>query len=203
VTIPEGHPRAHTGLLTHAALISKKSDGDSIAQRGNWLRNTYLCRGLAVPPEIAATFGERLVGLTRTQIVRERNTDDTCRGCHAMIDPIGVGFEAFDDSGRYQEGVDITPFGITPALPDVQTNSEFTSIAELSSKLRALPEVAACVTERVFLFAHGREPSAQDRCYLERAANAFRESGHDFRALVRALVEAPELRLRRVPTESP
>src|SRR5690606_14600733 len=41
--IPADHPRANTGLLTHASLLIAKTDGDRISIRGNWLRNTFLC----------------------------------------------------------------------------------------------------------------------------------------------------------------
>jgi hypothetical protein len=196
VAIPAGHPRAGSGLLTHASLIGAKSDGDRISIRGNWLRKTFLCKPLAVPPEVAEDFGELLVGLTRVEIVKKRNMEAACKGCHAAIDPIGVGFERFDDSGRFDPSADLAVFGLTPAFPDAK--ADFDSIAELAQLLRDDPGVAACLTQRVFLYANGREPTRADSCAVEAATTAF-SGGHDFRALLRGLVETPAFRLRRAP----
>jgi hypothetical protein len=197
VQIPAGHARAGTGLLTHASLLSAKSDGDRIAIRGNWLRKTFLCKSLEVPPEVAEDFGELLVGLTRVEIVKKRNAEAACKGCHAAIDPIGIGFERFDEAGRFDASVDLTPFGLTAAFPDA--NAEFDSIAELSALLREDPQLGACLTARVFLYANGREPTRADSCAVEASNRAFGASSHDFRGLLRGLVEAPGFRLRRAP----
>lgn len=202
VHIPSDHPRAGAGLLGHASLLSKKSDGDAIAQRGNWLRSTFLCQHLEIPAAVAATLGERLVGLTHTEIVRERNSDGACRGCHAVIDPIGVGLDAFDATGRFDPDYKVPDYGITPALPDAP-DPEFKSVAELSKKLEALPQVASCLTARTFLFTHGREPDTRDRCAIEQAQRDFEASGYDFRALVESLVSSPAFVLRRAPAGTP
>src|SRR5690606_12655532 len=202
VEFPVGSPRANTGLLTHASLLSAKSDGDSISIRGNWVRRTFLCQHMALPPDFAETIGERLVGLTRVQIVEKRNTEVECKGCHALIDPIGVGFAAFDATGRYDETVDITQYGIAPALPGAPDPNTFSSIAELSEKLRSMPEVSECLASRAFLYGGGREPVAADACTLESATRAFTSSGN-FAALLAGIIEAPEFRLRRAPAATP
>lgn len=198
VEIPAGHPRSGAGLLTHASLLSKKTDGDQVALRGNWLRSTFLCRGLHIPEAIAATFGERLVGLTHTEIVRERNADPACSGCHAAIDPIGVGLDAFDATGRFDPTYVRPDYGIEPALPDAP-NPSFNTVDELSVKLKNLPEVTQCLTRRTFLFAYGREPGARDRCTLAAANEAFVASNHDYKVLVQTLLNSSALHLRRAP----
>ena len=200
--IPAGHVRAGTGLLTHPSLISAKSDGDLIAIRGNWLRQTFLCRHLAVPPDLSDLIGELLVGLTRVEIVKTRNSNAACKGCHSVIDPVGIGFAQFDPLGRFDKAFDIGVFGIAPGLPDAP-NPPFGSIAELSSKLRELPEVSACLSNRVFLYANGREPERADTCGVEGASQSFAQNGNDFAALLKGLVAAPTFRLRRAPVAGP
>jgi hypothetical protein len=198
VTFGADHVRAASGLLTHPSLLSAKRDGDLIAIRGNWLRSTFLCEHLGLP-EDADTIGERLVGLTRTEIVQMRNTEGECAGCHAMIDPIGVAFAAFDATGRFDETVDIAEFGVDPALPDAATPG-FATLAELSQKLHEMPQVPACLAARTFLYVHGRTPNGPDGCAVERASRDFVDTNYDFAALLRGLIEAPAFRLRRPPT---
>jgi hypothetical protein len=198
VTFSTDHVRTGSGLLTHPSLLSAKRDGDLIAIRGNWLRGTFLCEHLGLPAD-ADQIGDRLVGLTRVEIVQMRNTEVTCAGCHASIDPIGVGLAAFDGTGRFDETVDISEFGVIPALPDA-VPAEFTTIAELSAKLRALPQVPACLASRTFLYVHGRAPNGPDGCAVQRASEGFVNANYGFPALIRSLVEAPAFRLRRPPT---
>lgn len=194
--IPTSHVRASTGLLTHASLLGAKSDGDMIALRGKWLRHTFLCSNMEVPAAVAEQLGELLVGLTRVQIVKERNARAECKACHQIIDPIGVGLAAFDRAGRFDETVDITEFGIAPALPDAPEPA-FASVAELAAKLRAMPEVSACLTRRTFLYVNGRDPAAADQCTVQGAGERFSESGNAFTALVRGLLQDRSFRLRR------
>jgi hypothetical protein len=198
VTFGADHVRADSGLLTHPSLLSAKRDGDLIAIRGNWLRSTFLCEHLGLPSD-ADTIGERLVGLTRTEIVQMRNTEQECSGCHAAIDPIGVGFAAFDATGRFDATVDLAEFGVTPALPDAAM-PEFSTIAELAQKLRELPQVPACLASRVFLYVHGRTPNGADGCAIERASRGFVDADYAFPALLEGLIQAPAFRLRRPPT---
>ena len=202
-TFPTGHPRANTGLLTHPSLLAAKRDGDLIAIRGNWVRRTFLCQSLSIPPDIAEALGEMLVGLNRVQIVQKRNTETACKTCHAAIDPIGIGFVQFDQSGRFDAKIDGAAYGIASALPDAAPDAAFANLAELASKLRAMPEVAGCVAEKVFTYANGREPQYADRCAVSAAATAFAEDGNSFPALLAGLIDAPAFRLRRAPMVTP
>jgi hypothetical protein len=198
VTFPAGHPRENSGVLTHPALLSMKTDGDPIAIRGNWLRKTFLCQHVPVPADLAALIGDRLKGLGPEQIVQARNTEEACKGCHALIDPVGMGFAKFDATGRYDETVDIAAYGVAPGLPDAAVPA-FASVAELSTKLRELPAVSACLASKAFLYVNGHEPSTEDACTLDAASKAFSAGGQSFTGLLKGLVEAPEFRLRKAP----
>jgi hypothetical protein len=198
VTFPAGHPRENSGVLTHPALLSMKTDGDPIAIRGNWLRKTFLCQHVTVPADLAALIGDRLKGLGPEQIVQARNSETACKGCHALIDPVGVGFAKFDVTGRYDERVDIAAYGVAPALPDAPEPA-FSSVAELSLKLRELPAVSACLASKAFLYVNGHEPDAEDACTIDAASKAFSAGGQSFTGLLKGLVEAPEFRLRKAP----
>lgn len=203
VDFPAGNVRENSGLLTHASLLGAKSDGDLIAIRGNWLRKTFLCEELAPPPDLADQIGELLVGLTRTEIVNQRNVMSQCKGCHSLIDPIGMGFAKFDQSGRFDAAIDISALQITPALPDAPSEPAFSSLAELGEKLKGLPGVPECVAKRAFLYVNGREPTSADACTVATISDAFSKGGKSFPALVAGIVEAPAFRLRRAPGVTP
>jgi hypothetical protein len=196
LTIPADAVRASTGVLTHASLLSAKRDGDLIAIRGNWLRTSFLCEQIEPIDLTAAT--EDLVGLTRVEIVEVRNMRPDCNGCHGQIDPIGVGFAAFDATGRFDETADPGVYGIDPAVPDIE-NGSFSSIAELAQKLALEPRVSECLAKRAFLFINGRLPAEADACAVAEAQRGFVAANHGFANLLASLVTSPAFRVRRAP----
>lgn len=197
--LPSADPRANSGLLSHASLLSAKGDGDLISIRGNWLRKTFLCESLELPPDLADTIGEVLVGLDRVGIFEARNTLGDCSVCHAQIDPIGLGLFVFDRRGIFDPTVDLDIYGMRPAFPDAPSPNTFETMAELSQSLSELPAVPSCMTERTFLYVNGREPSSADVCATERVSADFAASGHGFRSMLASLVGSSEFRLRRAP----
>ncbi len=203
IDFAEGDPRAHSGILTHASLLSAKSDGDLIAIRGNWLIRTFLCEEIHIPPDLADTIGELLVGLDRVGIVEARNTRNECAGCHGLIDPIGIGFASFDRTGIFDPEEDPSIFGIDAALPLAPEPNDFSNVGELSAQIASLPEVPRCLTERAYLYMNGREPTEADECSIEQTSQRFAEDGHDLTRLLQALVEDPSFRLRRAPELTP
>jgi len=193
---PAKDVRAGTGVLTHPSVLAAKRDGDLISIRGNWLRHTFLCSSLTLAPDVAENLGNLLAGLNHVEIVKKRNTEGACKGCHAQIDPIGVGFEQFDKAGRFDAKVDASVYGIPPALPDAE-DGRFTTVAELATKLRAMPEVSSCLASKVFIYTQGRDPENADACQLEAASKTFADNGNNFSAMLRGIVTSPAFRTRR------
>jgi hypothetical protein len=203
VDFADGDVRARSGILTHASLLGAKTDGDLIAIRGHWIRRTFLCEELTPDAAVTDEIDTVTEGLTRTEIVNTRNELPQCVGCHASIDPIGIGFAKFDAAGRYDASLDVAGIDVMPALPDAPAPNGFVSVGELASKLRALPVIPACVADRAFIYVNGRMPEAADACSVASVSQAFVAGGQTFPALIAGLVEAPAFRLRRPPTATP
>lgn len=198
-TFSGDEPRADAGILGHASLLSQKSDGDKISVRGNWVRKTFLCEELEIPQAIADSLGEELVGLTSIQIIEKRNTQSQCAGCHSIIDPIGVGLAQFDTTGRFDETVDLAEYPIAPGFPEAP-EPNFASLGELAQKVQAMPELAECLTERVFVYTQGRHATGSDACTTEGATDTFSGSGNGFAKMLEGLILTDTFRLRRAPS---
>ncbi len=198
VTFPAGHPRENSGLLTHAALISAKSDADLISYRGKWLRGAFLCQKLEVPSGLLDELASELSGLTYLQVVEKRNSQQPCAGCHALIDPVGVGFAQYDSAGHYDPQVSPSDYGLTPRFEGAPQPA-FQSLAQLSAQLKQMPELASCMAEKAFVYTQGRFPGPEDRCALEAVGKRFADGGFAFPTLLAALVQSPSFRLRRAP----
>ncbi len=197
--LTENDPRAHSGILGHASILSQKTDGDKISVRGNWVRSTFLCQELEIPAAIADTLGEQLVGLTSMEIIAKRNEEAACRGCHSAIDPIGVGLAQFDATGRFDATVDLSAYPIDPLFPGAE-DPTFDSLSDLAQTLRSMPELNECLTESAFVYAFGRHAYAADACAFEGATNGFVGESGSFASLIFNLVVSDGFRLRRAPT---
>lgn len=198
VEIPEGHDRAHSGFLTHAAILSAKRDGDRIAHRGAWVQSTFLCIDLQLPTALLDAVSDELEGLTFNQIFEKRNTDPACANCHALIDPIGVGLAAYDEAGRFTPDFDPSEFSIGARLP--QADAEFSTAGELAALLRGRGELARCLTQKMFLYADGREARVEDACTVAQATEKFASDQYRFASLLEGLVTSPNFRIRRAPS---
>jgi hypothetical protein len=199
VELPAGHARAGTGLLTHASVISSKTDADLISHRGAFLRDALLCHKLVIPSELQQEIQGSVAGLSYLEVIALRNREQPCAGCHALIDPIGVAFAQFDGIGHHDASVDVGEYGLATKFLGLD-EPEFATLAELGGKLAEAPEVQACIAQKVFVYTQGREPGPEDACALATARERFTQSGGRFPAILAAFVESPAFRLRRAQT---
>jgi hypothetical protein len=198
VEIPAGHERAGTGVLTHASVISSKTDADLISHRGAFLRDALLCQKLTIPADLQAEIQSSVAGLSYPEVIELRNNEQLCAGCHAMIDPIGVAFGQFDSIGYFDSSVNIDEYGLPTRFAGL-AEPEFATLAELADNLAADPAVSACIAEKLFIYTHGREPEAADACALEAARARFAQTDGKLPSILAAFVESPAFRLRRSP----
>jgi hypothetical protein len=206
INLAGNDPRSGSGILGHASNMARRSDGDLVAQRGNWLRSTFLCETLDVPASVATQIEDgQFAGLSPSEILSARNTDPSCKICHAFIDPIGIALTVFDEFGRYDPNFDPEPMSIlAPGFPDAAipdaTNANPQSVVEIAGALGELPDVGSCMADRMFLYLRNRLPEEQDKCFLESATQKFRDANYDFVALLLAFIEDPSFQLRVAPS---
>jgi hypothetical protein len=123
-------------VLTHASVISSKTDADLISHRGAFLRDALLCQELTIPSDLQAEIQSSVAGLSYLEVIALRNEQQPCASCHDQIDPIGVAFASFDAIGHYDANVDATVYGLPTRFPGLAA-PDFTSLAELATKLAA------------------------------------------------------------------
>jgi hypothetical protein len=148
------------GLLAQGSFLAShaNSDGSSPTKRGLFAYMRLMCRAEPplpndvpdlVPPEPG-------VRTTRQRYEEVHAVAGTCATCHALFDPMGYGFEHFDEAGRYREtenGLTIDPTGtVTSREGD---RFDFVSQEELARVLADLPEVQECFAAYLATYAFG------------------------------------------------
>lgn len=192
VEFAAGHPRS--GLLSHASfhILHSHPGRSSPTLRGAFLREALLCQ--AVPPAPAdvefALFNDDSNEELRT--ARDRlgahATNGSCRSCHQLTDPLGLGLENFDGIGRWRTRENGAPIDPSGELDGVS----FTNHAELGAAFALHPKLAPCLVTNVYRYAVGREEIAGEADLLEQLTIAFEENGQRWKPLLRTIALSEE-----------
>jgi hypothetical protein len=194
-------PEAHRGGLLrsgalHAALGKYATTAPVL--RGEFVRTQLLCQTLPPPPD-NVEFEPPDVDPDAT--ARERYSEHTanaeCAACHALMDPIGFGFEHYDGAGGWravENGFPIDASGELVGTRDI--DGPFDGVEGLASKLAQSEEARACVVTQWFRYAHGREEADDDACTFQWLEERF--EGGDVRELILALTQTDAFRFVKV-----
>ncbi len=189
-----------SGMLTLPALMASlaKPDVGWPIYRGQFVREQLLCQQLPPPPDNVGKPPEPKPGVTTRQRLAMHRTDPACGGCHALMDPIGFGFEKYDGIGRYRVNDGVGPIdarGEIAGTDDV--NGTFDGVAELGRKLSGSVQVQACVVRQWFRQALHRFEQAGDACSLKTIFDGLRVANGDIGSLPAAFVQTDAFMYRR------
>jgi hypothetical protein len=137
---------------------------------------------------------------TREQFA-EHAENPACAGCHALMDPIGFGFEHYDGIGRYREtewGLKVDAAG---ELLGTDIDGTFNGAIELAQLLASSEQVKACVASQWFRFGYGRFETEEDACSVDEIHTAFAASNYDIKELIVALTLTDAFRYRHAVQE--
>ncbi|HEU4407516.1 MAG TPA: DUF1592 domain-containing protein [Polyangiaceae bacterium] len=110
------------GLLTHGGVLAAHSKflEPGLIERGKFVRSRLLCLDTPPPPPslmVAPPPADPNLS-TRERFARH-SSEEPCRPCHRLIDPIGFGFERFDAAGRHHLDEGGRPLGAEGELVGV------------------------------------------------------------------------------------
>lgn len=204
-------PTRHAGLLTQGALMAVHAEGNQSSPvfRGKFVREQLLCQTLPLPPaDLVITPPELDPTKTTREQYEEIGANPDCSSCHALMNPIGFGFENFDGVGLWRDTQNGKPIDPTGEITDTQSvNGTFDGPVELAGKLASSDEVASCVSSQWFRFSYNRtvtSADSQEGCGLDVVNQEFAASGYNLRDLMVALTQTDTFRHRHavVPGES-
>jgi hypothetical protein len=191
------------GILTLGGFLgsSSHSGETSPVLRGIVIMKRLLC---GVPPPVPANVpplpspDASPPSTTRARF-EAHLANPGCSGCHALFEPMGNAFEAYDVLGAYrteQNGFPVDTSGALVALDGTVT--PVASAVELANELAKSAEVRACVARQVFRFTTGRDEAASDACALEDATRTLTTGSGSLRDVVAAIVGSESFVTRQV-----
>jgi hypothetical protein len=163
------HPESvhRPGLLGQASFLAMHghSVSTSATIRGSSIRSILLCQEIAPAPVGVDTSIPEASGTTQTlrERVAEHLEDESCAGCHLLMDPMGLGLENYDSIGRWRthdNGALIDASGELDGTP-------FTDPTELAQAVIEKQNFTWCLTRGLFRYANGREESNAERDLID------------------------------------
>lgn len=205
VNLPPGSHRG--GLLGHASVLTVTANGveTSPVVRGVWVLENILGTPPSPPPPDVEPLEPDTRGSTtvREQLVKHRNVQ-ACADCHAKIDPIGFALEFFDPIGGYREnypgprtggkrakGVPIDGAGELPGGEAFHNASGLKHVL-----LKHKHRFAHTLTEKLLVYATGREMTFRDRREISAISTSGIERDGGLRDLVTSVVSSEIFRNR-------
>jgi hypothetical protein len=188
------------GLLTLPALlaINAKPSESSPIYRGKFVREMLLCQVPPAPPPDIPAAPEVEPGVSTRERLRQHEVDKACSGCHALLDPIGFGFEHYDAIGRFRDSDGGKPVDAKGEIVGTQAlNGSFDGVRELADRLATSGEVRDCLARQYFRFVLARYEGSADACSVERVLTSFRDSDANLNTLPAAVVATDAFAYRR------
>jgi hypothetical protein len=138
------------GLLAQGALLALKATNrdTSPTQRGHAIRARILCTEVPPPPPNVGNLPEPTAAdTTRQRYEQLHANNDSCSGCHRVMDPIGFTLEGLDATGRFraqENGFDIDDSGLIVATAGGEEDVAVTGPTELAEELADREAAGAC-----------------------------------------------------------
>tara|TARA_Y100001934_G_scaffold204070_1_gene240881 strand:- start:851 stop:1855 length:1005 start_codon:yes stop_codon:yes gene_type:complete len=195
------------GVLTQGAVLKVTANGTNTSPvlRGVWaLENILGKTPRPPPPEIEGIEPDIRSAVTiREQLDKHRDVE-SCNACHRFIDPPGFALESFDPVGKYREKY--LRFVVNPEHADkgwgkvqqgakvdasgqLDTGESFSGIREFKALLLADKDrFAKCLTEKILMYALGRELGFSDRPTIDAITSATIDKGYGLRTLVHQVI---------------
>ena len=187
-SFPAGDPRS--GILMQISFLALHSHPGrtSPTLRGKALRETVLCQKVPDPPgnvnfNVVQDTKNPLYKTVRQRLEAHR-TQPTCTGCHKMMDPIGLSLENFDSVGTYRAGENGSAIDASGEIDGVK----FDSAEGLGKAIHDHPATTACLVNRLYAYAVGRQPTKSETEWLRAdLAKGFAADGYKFKPLMRRI----------------
>ncbi|MDX2019637.1 MAG: DUF1592 domain-containing protein [Deltaproteobacteria bacterium] len=187
------NPKQRAGLLTQGALLAAaaKPRQSSPVARGYFVRDRLLCSPPPPPPaNVNAKLPEPDGTATTRQRLESHRTDPSCRGCHELLDPVGLGFEHYDAVGLWRDQDEGKPVDATGKISSAgDADGAFDGAIELATKLAGSQTVQACFAKQFFRFAFARGETDDDACTLDALSVALGGNDATFARFIATLTQ--------------
>ena len=199
---------ARWGLLGKGAILMSAAypNRTSPVLRGKFILSYIEGVPPPNPPPNVPTLNDKDIGTTKALTVRElmakHRASPTCSSCHSIMDPLGFALENFDAVGMWRDKDRFAGTVIDSAgeLPD---GSKINGPDDLRKALLRRPEqFVQTFVEALLTYSMGRTREYYDMPTVRKIVRDTQASDYKFSAIVQAVVNTEQFKMRRVPPPS-
>ena len=161
----------------------------------------------ANPPPNVPTLDDKDIGTTKALTVRQlmakHRASPACSSCHSVMDPLGFALENFDATGMWRDKDRFanTVIDSEGELPD---GTKLTGPDDLRKALLRKPDqFVQTFVENLLTYAMGRTREYYDMPTVRKIVRDTAAKDYKFSAIVQAIVNTEQFRMRRVPQAQP
>jgi hypothetical protein len=194
------HPE-RGGLLTQGTflIVSSNPTRTSPVKRGMFvLENLLGTPPPPAPPDVPELTDAAKEGTNPTmrEMMEIHRANPDCRGCHARMDPIGLGLENFDALGRFRKTESGKPIDTAGVLV---TGEKFADVATLKAILaeKRRPDFYRTVSEKLLTYAIGRGVEYYDSTTIQQLTAHMEKNGGKLAELIHAITSSAPFQMRR------
>ena len=195
------HPE-RGGVLTQGSylIISSNPTRTSPVKRGLFVLDNFLGTPAPPPPpntpQLEDAAEQAGPNPTMREMMQVHRDSPDCRGCHARMDPIGLGLENFDALGRYRTRDNGKPID---AAGELLTGEKFTNVAQLKQILAygRKDDLYRCLSEKLLTYAIGRGVEFYDATTIDHLVERLKKHNGKLRELIMGIIESAPFQQRR------
>lgn len=192
------------GLLTQGSILTLTTPGSRTdpVVRGKWLYTRLLCGKVPDPPPDVPKLPDPVPGQSVRQRLEMHRAADECKGCHTLMDPIGLAFEHFDGVGLWRDtdnGAEIDDSGNIP-VSDVA--GPFNGALEFAQRVSQSRDVRTCYVSRYLTYAYGRAIKEADCASRTAVESAFESAQGNIKEMMVAVTQSDGFLLRALAAPS-
>jgi hypothetical protein len=191
------------GLLGQGSFLTVTSSPNrtSPVTRGSWILENLLGSPAPLPPPNVPPLPENTTGQGITTIptsVRDRmqahRANQPCKGCHQIMDPIGLALENFDGVGRWRDVDSGTKIDASGQLVD---GTPINGVETLRNAILNRPDAfVQTMTEKLLMYAVGRSSHYYDMPAIRTITRDAARNDYKFSSLVMGIVNSDAFQMR-------
>lgn len=198
--INKAHHRG--GLMTQASMLFGNSTGSEThpIKRGVWVLERMLDDPPAPPPpnvpDLPEPEGKDLATLSLKERLVEHAQVESCRDCHAKIDPWGVPFENYNALGQWREGSsdplvkkEHQAVNIDPST-QLKNGKQLQNLDDLKDYIltEKKSQFRRAVVRKVMAYSLGRYLEFSDRSAVDSICESVENENDSFQTLIEQVV---------------
>jgi len=191
------------GLLPMAVFLTENASGlrTSPVKRGHWVAQRVLGEVIPPPPPVVPELpkDESKMDLPVREMLAKHRANPVCASCHARFDSFGIAMEGYGPVGE-KRNKDLAgrPVDAATQFPGGQQGE---GLQGLVTYIRANREkdFVNNITEKMLIYALGRQPLVTDDELVERMRTRLAASGYHLSALIETIVTSPQFLNKRSP----